>query len=38
MPPELEARIDETARKPSLIRTGFMKLALTRVVEAEESR
>jgi hypothetical protein len=38
MPPELLARVDETARKLSLTRAGFMKLALTRAVEAEESR
>jgi predicted transcriptional regulator len=38
MPPELLERVDETARKLSLTRAGFMKLALTRAVEAEESR
>lgn len=35
MPPELLARVDEAARKLSLTRAGFMKLALTRAVEAE---
>jgi hypothetical protein len=38
MPPELLAKVDETARKLSLTRAGFMKLALTRAVEAEENR
>lgn len=38
MPPELLARVDEAARKLSLTRAGFMKLALTRAVEAEENR
>lgn len=36
LPPELLARVDEMARKLSLTRAGFMKLALTRAVEAEE--
>jgi len=36
MPPELLAKVDEAARKLSLTRAGFMKLALTRAVEAEE--
>ena len=35
MPPELLAKVDEAARKLSLTRAGFMKLALTRAVEAE---
>ncbi|OGB68975.1 MAG: hypothetical protein A2486_02665 [Burkholderiales bacterium RIFOXYC12_FULL_65_23] len=38
MPPELLARVDETARKLSLTRAGFMKLALTRAVEAEKAQ
>ena len=38
MPPELLTKVDETARKLSLTRAGFMKLALTRAVEAEENR
>ena len=38
MPPELLAKVDEVARKLSLTRAGFMKLALTRAVEAEENR
>ena len=36
LPPELLTRVDEMARKLSLTRAGFMKLALTRAVEAEE--
>ena len=36
LPPELLARVDEAARKLSLTRAGFMKLALTRAVEAEQ--
>ncbi len=35
MPPELLAKVDEAARKLSLTRAGFMKLALTRAVAAE---
>lgn len=35
MPPELLAKVDEVARKLSLTRAGFMKLALTRAVDAE---
>ena len=38
LPPELLARVDEAARKLSLTRAGFMKLALTRAVEAEVGR
>lgn len=38
MPPELLAKVDETARKLSLTRAGFMKLALTRAVEAESQK
>lgn len=38
MPPELLAKVDETARKLSLTRAGFMKLALTRAVEAEKAQ
>lgn len=38
MPPELLSKVDETARKLSLTRAGFMKLALTRAVEAEANR
>lgn len=37
MPPELLAKVDEAARKLSLTRAGFMKLALTRAVAAEEA-
>lgn len=37
MPPELLERVDEAARKLSLTRAGFMKLALTRAVEAEQA-
>lgn len=35
MPPELLARVDETARKLSLTRAGFIKLALSRQIEKE---
>ena len=35
LPPELLAKVDEAARKLSLTRAGFMKLALTRAVAAE---
>lgn len=35
--PELLERVDEVARRLSLTRAGFMKLALTRAVEAEGS-
>ncbi len=35
LPPELLERVDEVARRLSLTRAGFMKLALTRAVEAE---
>ena len=38
MPPELLAKVDEAARKLSLTRAGFMKLALTRAVAAEGER
>ena len=38
MPPELLAKVDEAARKLSLTRAGFMKLALTRAVEAESQQ
>ena len=38
MPPELLAKVDEAARKLSLTRAGFMKLALSRAVEAEDIR
>ncbi len=38
MPPELLDRVEETARKLSLTRSGFIKLALTRAVEAEGER
>ena len=38
MPPELLAKVDETARKLSLTRAGFMKLALTRAVDAESQQ
>ena len=37
MPPELLERVDEAARRLSLTRAGFMKLALTRAVDAEEN-
>lgn len=36
MPPELLTRVDETARKLSLTRAGFIKLALSRLVEQEK--
>ena len=35
MPPELLARVDATARKLSITRAAFMKLAITRAVQAE---
>ena len=35
---ELLAKVDETARKLSLTRAGFMKLALTRAVDAESQQ
>jgi len=38
MPPELLAKVDETARKLSLTRAVFMKLALTRAVDAESKQ
>lgn len=38
MPPELLARVDEAARKLSLTRAGFMKMALTRAIEAESQQ
>lgn len=38
MPPELLDRVEETARKLSLTRSGFIKLALTRAIEAEGGR
>lgn len=37
MPPALLARVDETARKLSLTRAGFIKLALSRLIEQENS-
>ena len=36
MPPELLTRVDETARKLSLTRAGFIKLALSRLIEQEK--
>lgn len=38
MPPELLAKVDEAARKLSLTRAGFMKMALTRAIEAESQQ
>lgn len=38
MPPELLAKVDEVARKLSLTRAGYMKMVLTRAVEAEENK
>ena len=35
MPPELLARLDETARKLSISRAAFMKMAITRAVQNE---
>lgn len=37
MPPDLLIRVDEAARKLSLTRAGFIKLALSRQVEQEEA-
>ncbi len=35
MPPELLERVDEAARKLSLTRAGYMKMVLSRGLEAE---
>lgn len=35
MPPELLAKVDATAHKLSITRAAFMKLAITRAVQAE---
>jgi Ribbon-helix-helix protein, copG family len=38
MPPELLDKLEKNARKLSLTRSAFIKLALTRAIEAEENR
>jgi len=35
MPPELLVKVDETARKLSISRAAFMKMAITRAVQHE---
>lgn len=35
MPPELLAKVDEAARKLSISRAAFMKMAITRAVQHE---